>query len=55
MQQLANFTSRVAATAKDKIQAIEDTITFLDLSRIKEKIEEHPKVARYAASIAQTL
>lgn len=53
MQQLADITSRVAATAKDKIQAIEDTIEFLDLSRIKEKIEKHPRVARYAASIAQ--
>lgn len=53
MQQLADITSRVAATAKDKIQAIEDAITFLDLSRIKEKIEKHPRVARYAASIAQ--
>jgi hypothetical protein len=53
MQQLADITSRVAATAKDKIQAIEDTITFLDLSRIKEKIAKHPRVARYAASIAQ--
>ena len=53
MQQLADITSLVAATAKDKIQAIEETITFLDLSRIKEKIEKHPRVARYAASIAQ--
>ena len=53
MQLLADITSRVAATAKDKIQAIENTITFLDLSRIKEKIEKHPRVARYAASIAQ--
>jgi hypothetical protein len=53
MQQLGDITSRVAATAKDKIQSIEDTITFLDLSRVKEKIEKHPRVARYAASIAQ--
>jgi hypothetical protein len=53
MQQLADITSRVAATAKDKIQAIENTITFLDLSRVKDKIEKHPRVARYAASIAQ--
>ncbi|MEQ9345661.1 MAG: DUF4868 domain-containing protein [Thalassospira sp.] len=53
MQQLADITSRVAATAKDKIQVIEDTITFLDFSRVKEKIEKHPRVARYAASIAQ--
>ncbi|MDP2780394.1 Kiwa anti-phage protein KwaB-like domain-containing protein [Devosia sp.] len=54
MQHLGEITSRVAATAKDKIQVVEDTITFLDLSRIKEKIEKHPRVARYAASIAQT-
>lgn len=53
MQQIADITSRVAATAKDKIQSIEDTITFLDLSRIKEKIENHPRVARYAASISK--
>ncbi|SMH45423.1 Kiwa anti-phage protein KwaB-like domain-containing protein [Mesorhizobium australicum] len=53
MQQLADIISLVAATAKDKVQTIEDTITFLDLSRIKEKIEKHPRVARYAASIAQ--
>lgn len=53
MQQIAHITSRVAATAKDKIQTVEDTITFLDLSRIKEKIEKHPRVARYAVSIAQ--
>lgn len=53
MQQIADITSRVAATAKDKIQAVEDTITFLDLSRIKKNIEQHPRVARYAASIAQ--
>lgn len=53
MQLLADITSRVAATAKTKIQLIEDTINFLDLSRIKEKIEKHPRVARYAASIAQ--
>ncbi len=30
-----------------------DNITFLDLSRVKEKIEKHPRVARYAAPIAQ--
>jgi len=53
MQQLGEIVSRVAATAKDKVQAIEDEITFLDLSRIKEKIEKHPRVARYAASIAK--
>lgn len=52
-QQLADITSLVAATARGKIQVIEDTITFLDLSRVKEKIEKHPRVARYAASIAQ--
>lgn len=53
MQQLGDITSHVAATAKNKIQHIEDTINFLDLSRIKEKIENHPRVARYAASVAQ--
>ncbi|MCW0982787.1 DUF4868 domain-containing protein [Agrobacterium sp. BT-220-3] len=53
MQQLGDITSHVAATAKNKVQHIEDTINFLDLSRIKEKIENHPRVARYAASIAQ--
>lgn len=53
MQHLADITSRVAATATNKIQTIEDILTFLDLSRIKEKIEKHPRVARYAASIAK--
>jgi len=53
MQQLVDIISIVAATAKEKIEEIERSISFLDLSRIKDKIEKHPRVARYAASIAK--
>ena len=50
---LGNYAAKVAATAADKIQLIQDTVPFLDLSRIKAKIGGHPRIARLAASVAQ--
>lgn len=52
MEQLARVVEKVAATAADKIQLIHDTLSFLDLSRIKETIGSHPRIARNAASVA---
>lgn len=50
--QIAKIVERVAATAAVKIQAIHDAVGFLDLSRIAEKIAQHPRMARHAASVA---
>ncbi len=52
MEQVAKIVQHVAATAKAKIQSIQDAVTFLDLSRIAADIERHPRMARHAASIA---
>lgn len=52
MEQVGRIVAQVAATAAAKVQTIHDTITFLDLLRIKEKIGSHPRVARQAASVA---
>ena len=52
MEQVARIVEQVAATAAEKIQLIHDTLPFLDLTRIKEKIAGHPRVARNAASVA---
>ncbi|ESX41129.1 DUF4868 domain-containing protein [Mesorhizobium sp. C416B] len=52
MEHLANIVANVAATAAAKVQVIHDTITFLDLSRIRDQIGGHPRVARQAASVA---
>lgn len=53
LELLGNYAAKVAATAEEKIQAIHDTVAFLDLSRIKDKIKAHPRMARLAASVAQ--
>ena len=50
---LSNLVEQVAASASSKVQIIHDAVTFLDLSRIKEDIAKHPRMARNAASIAK--
>ena len=52
VEQVAKIVEHVAATAAVKVQAIHDAIPFLDLSRIRDKISRHPRMARHAASIA---
>lgn len=52
VEQIAKIVEHVAATAAVKVQAIHDAIPFLDLSRIRDKISRHPRMARNAASIA---
>ncbi|MGN6365891.1 Kiwa anti-phage protein KwaB-like domain-containing protein [Asticcacaulis taihuensis] len=52
MEQTAKISENVAAAADIKIQSIHDAIPFLDLSRIKEKIGRHPRMARHAHSIS---
>ena len=52
MEYIAQIVERVAASASTKVQIIHDTVTFLDLSRVKAKIARHPKLARIAHSIA---
>ncbi len=52
MEQVARLVEQVAASAKAKVQAIHDAVTFLDLSRVREKIGRHPKLARIAHSVA---
>lgn len=52
MEQVANIVERVAASAGTKVQEIHDAVPFLDLSRIKDKIARHPKLARIAHSVA---
>lgn len=49
---IAGITQVVAAAASDRVQAIHDAVPFLDMSRIKDKIERHPKLARLAHSIS---
>lgn len=51
-EQVGQFTESVARSAEAKVQTIHDTLTFLDLSRIKDKIASHPHQARLAAAIA---
>lgn len=52
VEYLANIVEHVAGAAASKIQQIHDALTFLDMTRIKESIAEHPRMARMAASIA---
>lgn len=52
LEYIANIVDRVAGAAADKVQFIHDNVPFLDLSRIKTKISQHPRLARLAASIA---
>lgn len=52
MEQVAQLVQQVAASATAKVQAIHDAVTFLDLSRVREKIGRHPKLARIAHSVA---
>lgn len=52
VEQVAKIVTHVAATASAKLQLIHDTIPFLDLSRIVDKIGKHPRMARNAASVA---
>lgn len=52
VEYLANIVEHVAGAAATKIQQIHDAVTFLDMSRIKGSIGEHPRMARMAASIA---
>jgi hypothetical protein len=49
---VAKITEHVAATATAKVQVIQNSVTFLDLSRIQATIGRHPQMARQAASIA---
>jgi hypothetical protein len=51
--QVGDFVRLVAEAAQDRVQQIHDTVVFLDLSRIKAKIEHHPRMARLACSIAE--
>jgi hypothetical protein len=53
IEQVAEMKEAVARAAQAKIQQIHDAVPFLDLSRIKEKIERHPKLARMAHAIAE--
>lgn len=52
VEYIADMVTRVAGAAVEKVRHIHDNITFLDLSRIEEKISGHPQMARMAASIA---
>ena len=52
MEQVARLVEKVAASAAAKVQAIHDAVPFLDLSRVREKIARHPKLARIAHSVA---
>lgn len=52
LERIANIVNHVAATAATKVQLIHDTVTFLDLSRIKADISRHPRIARQAAAVA---
>ncbi|WP_081377162.1 Kiwa anti-phage protein KwaB-like domain-containing protein [Rhizobium etli] len=49
---VAQITEHVAATATAKVQHIQDTVLFLDMTRIQATIARHPQMARHAASIA---
>lgn len=51
-EQVAKIVEHVAASAGAKVQEIHDAVPFLDLSRIRDKIARHPKLARIAHSIA---
>ncbi|MGV3455845.1 Kiwa anti-phage protein KwaB-like domain-containing protein [Sphingomonas sp.] len=51
-EQVAKIVERVAASAGARVQEIHDALPFLDLSRIKNKIARHPKLARIAHSVA---
>lgn len=52
MEHIAQIVERVAASAATKVQVIHDTVTFLDLSRVRDKIARHPRLARIAHSVA---
>lgn len=52
MEQVGKIVQHVAMTAVSKIQAIQNAVTFLDLTRIAKNIAHHPRMARHAASIA---
>lgn len=52
VEYIADMVTHVAGAATEKVRHIHDSIAFLDLSRIEEKISSHPKMARMAASIA---
>jgi hypothetical protein len=52
IEYIADMVTHVAGAATEKVRHIHDSIAFLDLSRIEEKISSHPKMARMAASIA---
>lgn len=52
VEYLANIVAHVAGAAAHKLQQIQDTLAFLDFSRIQADIAKHPRMARMAASIA---
>jgi hypothetical protein len=52
VEYVANIVEYVAGAAAAKMQQIQDALTFLDLSRIRDDISRHPRMARMAASIA---
>ncbi len=51
----AKIVEKVASAADTKVQVIHDSIPFLDLTRIKEKIGKHPRMARNAHSVAKRI
>ena len=55
LERVADLSRRVAAAAKQKIEAIEKRISFVDLSGIKADIGSHPRSARLANSISRRL
>lgn len=52
VEYLANIVEHVASAAAAKVQQIQEALAFLDLSRIRDDISRHPRMARMAASIA---
>lgn len=52
VEYLANIVEHVSGAAAHKVQQIQNTVSFLDFSRIQADIARHPRKARMAASIA---
>jgi len=49
---IAGLENYIASAATDKLGSLEATVAFLDLSRLKTDIDEHPRKARLAIAIA---
>lgn len=52
VEYVANLVSHIAAACVEKVQTIHDTISFLDLSNVKQRVAKSPRMARLAASIS---